>query len=101
MGLSTRRHSAGSGMGGHVLQHLIGRRDRLRVHLVGALRDAVSTKRFSPRGSRPAGLMKSAVCTVPICAGAAWPGSATLTVPSVPIVTLCAFAGTVSAGSIG
>ena len=99
----------------HVLEHLVGGRDRLRVHLVGALgfdhvhqlfhdvhvgaferallratprpfRPGVpvcagplaadSTSRFSPRGCRPAGLTKSASCSVPTCVGADWPATA-------------------------
>ena len=59
---------------------------------------ADSSSRFSPRGCRPAGLMKSMSCSEPTCVGALWPASCTVTTPSAPIVTLCAPSGIVMPG---
>ena len=67
----------------------------------GAPEAAVSAYRFWPLGSRPAGLTKLASWIWPTVCGCAWPGSATLTVPSLPIVTLCALAGIVMPGCSG
>ena len=64
----------------------------------GAPLAADSTSRFWPRGSRPASLMKSAIVSCPIVVGAEEPARIAPTVPSEPIVTEVAFAGTVIAG---
>ena len=65
---------------------------------LGAPEAAVSLYRFWPFGSRPAGLTKLASWSWPTVGGVALPGSTTLTVPSLPIVTLCAVAGIVMPG---
>ncbi len=43
--------------------------------------------------------MKVAICIAPICTALVEPGWVTVTTPSVPIVSDCAFCGTVIAGS--
>ena len=45
-----------------------------------------------------AGFTKLAIWICPTVCAAAWPGSVTLTVPSEPIVTLCAVDGIVMPG---
>ena len=58
----------------------------------------VSDIRVSPRGCRPAEFTKSLIWIVPTCVAADWPGRTTLTMPSWPIVMLCAPAGMVMPG---
>ena len=67
---------------------------------VGGPLAAVSMNRFSPTAWRPGALTKSTICSVPTCACAVCPGSLTDTVPSVPIVMLCASFGIVITGSM-
>ena len=67
--------------------------------LVDGLPEApVSTYRFSPLDSRPAGFTNVVSCKVPTCDGALVPAVVTETVPSRPTVIDCALAGMVMAG---
>ncbi|MNF18592.1 hypothetical protein D3C80_2227710 [compost metagenome] len=52
-----------------------------------------------PIACRPAGLMKSAVCRLPMICGCGLPAVVTETVPSWPTVKVWVSAGTTTAGS--
>ncbi|MCY1445325.1 hypothetical protein D9M71_618350 [compost metagenome] len=69
------------------------------VPTCGAPLAAVSRNRLPPVACRPAGLMKSAVCRLPITCDAALPAVVIETVPSWPTVKVWASAGTTMAGS--
>ena len=61
----------------------------------GAPEATLSRNRFWPMGSRPAGLTKLASSIWPTCCGWVWPGSLTVTMPSLETVTLSVSAGSV------
>ncbi|MCY1443881.1 hypothetical protein D9M71_603200 [compost metagenome] len=69
------------------------------VPTCGAPLAAVSRNRLLPTACRPAGLMKSAVCRLPITWAAGLPATVMDTVPSRPTVKVCASFGMTMAGS--
>ncbi|MDT4869013.1 hypothetical protein FQZ97_1040200 [compost metagenome] len=69
------------------------------VPTCGAPLAAVSRNRLLPIASRPAGLMKSAVCRLPTICGCGLPSVVTDTVPSSPTVKVRTSLGRTIAGS--